>query len=386
MKMLRVTVAPHERALEFRNRGLVRVLMPGVHWIVSLVDELRIRTYDLSTDAGAFTDAEVERLFAANPSVIGEHLVPVELGVREVGLVRRGGVLVDVQRPGTRRLYWRGPYAVEVERIDVSGDPEVPADVARALHAPRLRVGTRAPVAIGPRGDVLEVGVPERSVGLLFVDGAYLRELAPGRHLFWQFDRSVAVNVVDLRAIALDVTGQEILTADRVGVRLNLAATWQVDDPVRVGRELADPRGHVYRETQLALRRAIGTRTLDELLGDKAGLDAEILAEARARLEPYGIRVPGAGVRDVILPGDVRELMNRVVAAEKTAQANNVRRREETAATRSLLNTARLVADNPVLMRLKELEALERVTERVGSLTVHDGLEGVMKGLVRIDG
>ena len=77
--------------------------------------------------------------------------------------------------------------------------------------------------------------------------------------------------------------------------------------------------------------------------------------------------------------------MNRVVAAEKSAQANNIRRREETAATRSLLNTAKLMADNPLLLRLKELEALERVTERVGSLTVHDGLEGVMKGLVRIE-
>ena len=90
-------------------------------------------------------------------------------------------------------------------------------------------------------------------------------------------------------------------------------------------------------------------------------------------------------MRDVILPGDMRELMNRVVAAEKSAQANNIRRREETAATRSLLNTAKLMADNPLLLRLKELEALERVTERVGSLTVHDGLEGVMKGLVRIE-
>ena len=227
--------------------------------------------------------------------------------------------------------------------------------------------------------------VTERSVGLLFVDGAFARELAPGFHLFWQFDRSVAASVVDLRATVLDVAGQEILTSDRVGVRVNLAATWQVVDPVRVGRELADPREYVYREMQLALRRAIGARSLDELLGDKAGLDDAIVAEARARLEPLGFRVPSAGVRDVILPGDMRELMNRVVAAEKSAQANNIRRREETASTRSLLNTAKLMADNPVLMRLKELEALERVTERVGSLTVHDGLEGVMKGLVRID-
>ena len=381
MKMLRVTVAPHERALEFRNRGLVRVLMPGVHWVVSLVDDVEITLYDLSIDAGAFTDSEVARLFAANPAVVESHLKAVELGERQVGIVRRDSVLVDVQRPGTRRLYWRGPYAVNVEVLDIADDPAVPAALAHRIGAAR-----RTGLVVGPRGDVLPVTVPERSVGLLFVDGAFVRELPPGYHLFWQFDRSVTASVVDLRATVLDVAGQEILTSDRVGLRVNLAATWQVNDPVRVGRDLADAREFVYREMQLALRRAIGARTLDELLGDKAGLDDEILAEARARLEPFGIRVPGAGVRDVILPGDMKELMNRVVAAEKTAQANNIRRREETAATRSLLNTAKLMADNPVLMRLKELEALERVTERVGSLTVHDGLEGVMKGLVRIDG
>ena len=289
-------------------------------------------------------------------------------------------MLVDVQRPGTRALYWRGPYAVDVEVMDVSGEVMVPADIARAIGT-----SGRTGLAIGQRGDVLPVTVTERSVGLLFVDGAFVRELAPGFHLFWQFDRSVAASVVDLRATVLDVAGQEILTSDRVGVRVNLAAVWQVTDPVRVGRELADPRVYVYREMQLALRRAIGSRSLDELLGDKAGLDDAIAAEARARLEPLGIAVPSAGVRDVILPGDMRELMNRVVAAEKSAQANNIRRREETAATRSLLNTAKLMADNPLLLRLKELEALERVTERVGSLTVHDGLEGVMKGLVRIE-
>ena len=380
MNIKRVTVAPHERALEFRDRGLVRVLMPGVHWIVSLVGEVEIRLYDLSRDGGTFADVEIERLFAVDPSIVADHLRPVELGDREVGIVRRDSVLVDVQRPGTRKLYWRGPYAVDVEVMDVSADVAVPVDIARTIGA-----SGRTGLVVGPRGDVLPVIVTERSVGLLFVDGAFVRELAPGFHLFWQFERSVAASVVDLRATVLDVAGQEILTSDRVGVRVNLAAVWQIVDPVRVGRELADPREYVYREMQLALRRAIGARSLDELLGDKAGLDDAIVAEARARLEPLGFRVPSAGVRDVILPGDMRELMNRVVAAEKSAQANNIRRREETASTRSLLNTAKLMADNPVLMRLKELEALERVTERVGSLTVHDGLEGVMKGLVRID-
>ncbi|GMU69284.1 MAG: hypothetical protein AMXMBFR37_16160 [Steroidobacteraceae bacterium] len=86
----------------------------------------------------------------------------------------------------------------------------------------------------------------------------------------------------------------------------------------------------------------------------------------------------------MILPGEMKDILNRVVEAEKVAQANLIKRREETAATRSLLNTARLMDENPTLLRLKELETLEKVTEKVDKLTVFGGLEGVLKDVVRI--
>ena len=102
------------------------------------------------------------------------------------------------------------------------------------------------------------------------------------------------------------------------------------------------------------------------------------------QLAANGLTVTSVGVKDIILPGDVRELMNRVIEAEKTAQANVIKRREETAATRSLLNTAKLMEDNPILLRLKELEALEKVSEKVGNVIVGNGMDGVLDGLVRI--
>ena len=88
------------------------------------------------------------------------------------------------------------------------------------------------------------------------------------------------------------------------------------------------------------------------------------------------------GVKDVILPGEMKTILNQVVEAEKIAQANLINRREETAATRSLLNTARLMEENPTLLRLKELETLEKVTEKIDKLTVFGGLEGVLKDMV----
>jgi regulator of protease activity HflC (stomatin/prohibitin superfamily) len=143
-------------------------------------------------------------------------------------------------------------------------------------------------------------------------------------------------------------------------------------------------RGSRTLDTEFALREAIGSRTLDELLGAKGELDREIQNSARSKIEEHGIRLASVGIKDVILPGEMKEILNRVVEAEKVAQANLIKRREETAATRSLLNTARLMDENPTLLRLKELETLEKVTEKVDKLTVFGGLDGVLKDVVRI--
>ena len=97
-----------------------------------------------------------------------------------------------------------------------------------------------------------------------------------------------------------------------------------------------------------------------------------------------GIEVQSVGVKDIILPGDMKTILSKVVEAEKVAQANLIKRREETAATRSLLNTAKVMEDNPTALRLKELEVLEKVTEKIGNISVYGGLEGLLKELVKI--
>lgn len=80
----------------------------------------------------------------------------------------------------------------------------------------------------------------------------------------------------------------------------------------------------------------------------------------------------------MILPGEMRAILGQVVEAERRAQANLITRREETAATRSLLNTARLLDEHPTLLRLKELEHAERIAEKIGSLTVVGGLDALV--------
>jgi len=184
----------------------------------------------------------------------------------------------------------------------------------------------------------------------------------------------------------MEVTGQEILSSDKVGLRLNLAATWRYTDVLLALEKMAKPVDHLYRELQFGLRAAVGTRSLDELLENKQIIDEVVSAHVARKLVGFGIEVSSIGVKDIVLPGEMKVILAKVVEAEKSAEANVIRRREETAATRSLLNTAKVMEDNPVALRLKELETLERVAERIDRISVFGGLDQVLNGLVSIKG
>ena len=155
-------------------------------------------------------------------------------------------------------------------------------------------------------------------------------------------------------------------------------------DPVTAVSTVTDFEQALYRALQFAFRKSLGTKTLDEILTNKTWVDAEAAETVRVEMAKVGIEVGEIALKDVILPGEMRDILNKVVAAEKEAQANVIRRREETAATRSLLNTAKVMEENPIMLRLKELEALETISERVGYLTVHNGTQGLLEDLVKL--
>ena len=367
----RVVIGDGERGLVYRDRRLERVLDPGVYTFRDPLGRRSIKVHDAAKPEYAGND--VDTLIDALGDRLGERFVLGDIGTDEVGLVSKNGKLEDVLLPGTRKLYWRGPVRVEIERVALEDVLEVRLDVARRLR----QLGVLSRIAA-----VAEV--PTESVGLVFIDGRYVRTLDPGSYAFWNVRKNVAIEIADLRMQAIEVSGQELLTRDKVSLRVNLAASVRVTDPVASRTRVAKSGEQVYRELQYGLRRAISARTLDELLGDKASLDADILADVRGKVASFGVEVLGVGIKDVILPGEMREILNAVVQAEKAAQANVIRRREEANATRSLLNTAKLIDESPVLMRLKELEALEKITEKIDKLTVFGGLDGVLKQLVNI--
>lgn len=233
-------------------------------------------------------------------------------------------------------------------------------------------------------GAIYYTEVPDSYTGLLLVNGKLEAQLKPGSYGYWRFNRNIEVKRLDGRLQTLEVGGQEILTKDRVSLRINLSASYRIVDTEKVATLLSNYTEFLYRELQLALRETVGTRSLDDLLVDKDAVNLEVEKAIKAKSLDYGLQVQDVGVKDIILPGEMKEILNQVVEAQKAAEANLIKRREETQATRSLHNTAKLMEGNPVLMRLKELEVLEKVTDRIDRITVFGGLEGVLQDLVKI--
>jgi regulator of protease activity HflC (stomatin/prohibitin superfamily) len=370
--MLHVTVKDGERALVTRDGRLERVLEPGRH---SLFDPRRVLEVEVFKVVRAEFPAErYAVLNAARPDLAAALFELVETKANEIALVSLDGRPVLLLSPWQARVYWKVATQVDVERIDVSGDPRVSARHLAMIERTRSTV-------------VTETVVENHEAGLLYVEGRLVERLAPGRHAFWIVGRKIEVKRLDLRPQAVEITAQEMLTRDRIALRVTLTAFRRIADPERAAASVPDVDAWLYRLVQFAIREAVAGRSLDEVLSAKAALDAELRDYVRARVADSGVEVTELGVKDVILPGEIRELVNKVVEAERVAKANLIRRQEETAATRSLLNTAKLMEDNPLLLRLKELESLERLVEKVGRIDFHagdgQGLDALLTKLVR---
>jgi regulator of protease activity HflC (stomatin/prohibitin superfamily) len=371
------TIADYERGLLFRQNQFIRVMPPGRYRYFDPLNSVRIEIYD--TTEIEFQNPRAKFLLRTYPVLAEEYFDSYELQDEEIGLLYVDRKLSDVVAPGSFKAYWKSLAEVRLEKLKLSESDEVPGPVMTLLmKRPQFLEKNVSQNA------VYFYDVPDRNVGLLYVDGRFVRLLQPGQYGFWRFDRTVLVRLVDLRLQTLEVGGQEILSRDRVSLRVNLSCCYEVRDPEKAVSAVADFIRQLYQDLQLMLRRAVGTRTLDQLLEDKDALNGAIGSEISEKASRYGLAIAGIGVRDIILPGEMKTILNQVVEAEKAAEANLIRRREETAATRSLHNTAKVMEGNPTLLRLKELEVLEKVTERIDKITVYGGLDGVLKDLVKI--
>lgn len=339
--MLRfVFVSETQIGLAFNKGRFRRVLGAGRH----LIGRGEVELIDVTKPA--FEHAMFDVLIT-KPDVRAR-LEVIELTDDQRAVVYRDGRLFTILGAG-RYAFWNVLSKITFEVFD--------GRAGRFAH-PKLQAILQMPVV----SKFLEgVVVPDHETVVLYRDGKREGVLEPGTHLFWKGTGKVSWKALDMREQVADVAGQEIMSQDKVSLRVNLIVTYAMVDAIKAIEASADPTQALYREAQLALRSAVGGRSLDALLADKDAVCVEVREMLARRSAELGIAVRGVGLKDIILPGDMRTLFNQVVAATKESEANLIRRREETAAARSQANTARLLAENPVLARLKELEMLKDV-------------------------
>ncbi len=399
-----IALGPQERALFFAGGAFQQVLGPGRWLYREAVGAVVVHRFDLR-DPPAMVPSDDPLPLA----VAGQYATTVSA---DPLLLVRGGRAERVLPPGSWRVWTAGPWqlqAVPRAPVAITGDPfaqaiagsrvlevgpqEVAAAFVSGLFVACLPAGRwlsyevagelelqRSDLREEPRllaeDDQLPLENPAYTRGtsdamtalVLCRDGKPVRTLGPGSWRAWAASRW-SVKEVPLSLQTLDVAAQDLLSHDQIPLRVKPAVAVRAGDPVRLLSQ-PDWLNQVYLAVQLALREVVSGRDLDRLVEERESLTAELRDRARGHLPEIGMVLEVVSVKDIILPGEVKDLMGKVTLAKKEAEAMAIRRREETSQTRQLANTARLLESNPVLMRLKELEAISEIAGKIDRITL----------------
>ncbi len=351
--MKRVKINAWKKGLVFKNDNLIKLLDEGVYWLWPS---------EVVFESGMTKrlDAPVNLNILLKNEAFVNAVNIVEVKNNEIALQYENGLFKDALSPG-RYIFWKGLIDYKFIVADLNAI-EIDVGIDRSLFSrkellPYVRTFTVEPF--------------EKAV--MYVDGKFNKIVESGTYYFWKNSTSIVISRADLRTMQMEIAGQEILTKDKAALRINFYLQYNIKDIVKAVVNNKEYDKQLYVLMQLALREFVGALTLDELLEKKENISTYVMESAADKVEALGVVLKGSGIRDIILPGDMKEIMNQVLVAEKKAQANTIMRREETASTRSLLNTAKLMEDNAMLFKLKEMEYVEKIAEKINNISLSGG-------------
>lgn len=351
--MKRIRINTGKIGLVFRNGDYKRVVTEGAYWLSPFED---VYEYDMTKPF----HPSIELNILLKDEQLANMLTVLEVRDNEIVLQYENNNLKTVLTPG-RYSYWKGISNFSFVKVDMSK-----IEITESIDIESIKRKELVPFIRVCKIDSFEKGI-------LFVDNKMSKILDSGEYYFWKNAKEVSVSKVDLRQLQMEVSGQEILTKDKAALRINFYTQYKVVDIIKALIDNKEFEKQLYVLMQLALREFIGTLTLDEMLEKKESIAAYVLATLKDKAYNLGVEIRDCGVRDIILPGDMKDIMNQVLVAQKKAEANVIMRREETASTRSLLNTAKLMEENSMLFKLKEMEYVEKIADKINSISLSGG-------------
>lgn len=361
---VRMKIRKDQRGLLFKEGEYVKFLPPGNYF------SLLGGNIEIHQVLNPFV-SRIDFSFLRNDPILMKELEIIDLKDNEIAIHFEEDKFKSVLKTGIH-AFWKGIKARSFIKINLD-DPFVSEEIERSiLMKPEVK------------DLVSSYAVESYEKGLLFIENAFVKLLEPGNYFYWKGTKSISVIKADLRQLQTEITGQEIMSKDKIPLRLNFVCQYKITDPIQCLVEIKDYVSQLYIHLQLVLREYIGSLTLDEILSKKEEIGSYVTEKIKTSMPSMGLEILFGGVKDVILPGEIKEILNQVLIAEKKAQANVIMRREETASTRSLLNTAKLMEENATLYKLKELEYVERISEKISQITLTGGIQLIdqLKGLL----
>ena len=244
---------------------------------------------------------------------------------------------------------------------------------------------------VSNRSSVREITIKDTHRGLYYEDGVLLKILEAGYHQLGQEEEptervgllrmlffpppkkkverqpEIEVRLVDMRERDLTIKGQEILTADKVALRVSVIVQFRITDPRAAIHSVENYEERLYSDVQLAARRSLATMTLEELLTNRNKLSEDILNDVKEAAAGYGATILRADIKDLVFPGNLQEIMNRVLAAERNSEVHLVEARAKAEIQKieaqAKTETVRLEAESAAASRLAiakaEAEAIQ---------------------------
>lgn len=211
-----------------------------------------------------------------------------------------------------------------------------------------------------------QVTIFDYQKGLLYRDGSFIKILEAGQYYF--FAPRTEVDIYDTRRVLLTIPGQEILTKDKVNLKISLTGHYEVTDPVKAKSASQYYVSELYNDAQILLRDAVAAVTLEELLENRSRIDTQLLSEAKDKAATLGLELSALAIRDIMLPANLKRAFAGVLEAQKEAQKQLEVARGEQAVLRSLANSAKMYDGNPSLLQAR---LIQNLSEGNNTITFH---------------
>lgn len=256
--------------------------------------------------------------------------------------------------------------------------------------------------------------VDQSFVGLLYKDGVFQEELKPGKYKFGYLFSTVKwhIKFVDLREQSLVIKNQEILTKDKVAIRVSIIVYFKVDNAIDALHNVASYEERIYEDVQLAARHFLAGESLENILDSRSQISVAVREEVKSIAKGYGVQIIKADVKDLVFPGNLKEIMNQVLETERRAEADLINARKEADVLRikakaeneseklkndaykenvkiraeaererlaiqmdSEVQEAQMIKANPEILKLRKLMTIKELARGGGKFIV--GLEGI---------